>query len=131
MNESDHNIRQANDSVTCDEAIIRKESDKWIIAMEDELKSMRHNEVWELVDLPENFEPIECRWVLKTKKDSKGKIDCYKTRFVDKRTTQQEGIDYNETFSPVSSKDFFRITMALVAHFDLEYIKWMEKIYLF
>jgi hypothetical protein len=34
--------------------------------------------------------------------------------------TQREGIDYNETFSPVSSKDSFRIIMALVAHYNLE-----------
>jgi hypothetical protein len=34
--------------------------------------------------------------------------------------TQREGIDYNETFSPVSSKDSFRIIMTLVAHYDLE-----------
>ena len=34
--------------------------------------------------------------------------------------TQREGVDYNETFSPVSCKDSFRIIMALVAHFDLE-----------
>jgi hypothetical protein len=34
--------------------------------------------------------------------------------------TQKEGIDYHETFSPVSKKDSFRIIMALVAHFDLE-----------
>lgn len=34
--------------------------------------------------------------------------------------TQKEGIDFNETFSPVSTKDSFRIIMALVAHFDLE-----------
>ena len=34
--------------------------------------------------------------------------------------TQGEGIDYNETFSPVSCKDSFRITMALAAHYDLE-----------
>ena len=34
--------------------------------------------------------------------------------------TQREGIDYNETFSPVSCKDSFRIIMALVAHYDLE-----------
>jgi hypothetical protein len=34
--------------------------------------------------------------------------------------TQREGIDYNETFSPVSSKDSFRIIMALVARYDLE-----------
>jgi hypothetical protein len=39
---------------------------------------------------------------------------------VAKGFTQREGIDYNETFSHVSSKDSFRIVMALVAHFDLE-----------
>jgi hypothetical protein len=33
---------------------------------------------------------------------------------------QREWIDYNETFSPVSCKDSFRIIMALVAHYDLE-----------
>jgi hypothetical protein len=39
---------------------------------------------------------------------------------VAKGFTQKEGIDYHETFSPVSKKDSFRIIMALVAHFDLE-----------
>jgi uncharacterized protein with von Willebrand factor type A (vWA) domain len=39
---------------------------------------------------------------------------------VAKGYTQREGIDYNETFSPVSCKDSFRIIMALVAHYNLE-----------
>ena len=34
--------------------------------------------------------------------------------------TQREGIDFNETFSPVFSKDSLRIIMALIAHFDLK-----------
>ena len=34
--------------------------------------------------------------------------------------TQREEIDYNETFSPVSCKDSFKIIMALVTHYDLE-----------
>jgi hypothetical protein len=34
--------------------------------------------------------------------------------------TQREGIDYTETFSPVSCKDSLRIIMALVTHYDLE-----------
>jgi len=39
---------------------------------------------------------------------------------VAKGFTQREGIDYNETFSPISCKDSFKIIMALVAHYDLE-----------
>ena len=33
---------------------------------------------------------------------------------------QQEGIDFKETFSPMSTKDSLSIIMAIVAHFDLE-----------
>ncbi|RVW72211.1 Retrovirus-related Pol polyprotein from transposon TNT 1-94 [Vitis vinifera] len=55
-----------------------------------------------------------------TKRDSKGNIVRYKARLVAKGFTQKGGIDYKETFSPVSSKDSFRIIMALIAHYDLE-----------
>ena len=34
--------------------------------------------------------------------------------------TKKEGIDYKETFSPVSKKDSLRIILSLVAHYDLE-----------
>jgi hypothetical protein len=63
---------------------------------------------------------IGCKWIYKTKKDSNGNIDRYKARLVAKGFTQREGIDYHDTFSPVSKKDSFTIIMALVAHFDLE-----------
>jgi hypothetical protein len=39
---------------------------------------------------------------------------------VAKGFTQREGIDYTETFSPVSCNDSLRIIMVLVAHYDLE-----------
>ena len=34
--------------------------------------------------------------------------------------SQRDGIDFNETFSPVSSNDSFRVIMTIVAHFNLE-----------
>jgi hypothetical protein len=88
--------------------------------MNDELKSMSNNDVWDLVEIPDGAKTVGCKWVYKTKHDSNGNIERFKARLVAKGFSQREGIDYNETFSPVSSKDSFRIIMALTAHYDLE-----------
>ena len=58
--------------------------------------------------------------MFKTKRDAKGQVERYKARLVAKGYSQQEGIDFKETLSPVSTKDSLRIIMAIVAHFDLE-----------
>ena len=102
------------------EAMSSEYSHKWIEAMEEELKSMSTNKVWDLVEIPDGAKKVGCKWVYKTKYDSKGKIERFKARLVAKEFTQREGIDYIETFSSVSKKDSFRIVMDLVAHFDLE-----------
>ena len=73
-----------------------------------------------LKKIPKGAKTVDCKWVYKTKHDSKGNIEIFKAQLVAKDFTQREGIDYNETFSPVSCKDSFRIIMALVAHYDLE-----------
>ena len=108
------------DPINFCQAMRSSNSQKWINAMNDEMKSMTDNDVWDLIKLPEGAKPIGCKWIFKTKRDSKGNIERYKARLVAKGFTQKEGIDYKETFSPVSSKDSFRTIMALVAHFDLE-----------
>ena len=109
-----------NDPISFHHAMRDSNSQKWIDAMNEEYKSMQDNRVWDLITLPEGKKPIGCKWIFKTKRDSKGNVERYKARLVAKGFTQKEGIDYIETFSLVSSKDSFRIIMALTAHFDLE-----------
>ncbi|CAL8152917.1 unnamed protein product [Prunus armeniaca] len=70
-------------------------ADKWREAMLNEFESMKNNQ------------------------DKDGRIERFKARLVAKGFTQKEGIDYAKMFSPVSTKDSFRIIMALVAHYDL------------
>ena len=88
--------------------------------MMDEMDSMNSNDVWDLVELRNGKRPIQCKWVYKTKKDSLGNIERYKARVVAKGFTQKKGIDYTDTFSPVSKKDSLCIILVLVAHFDLK-----------
>ncbi|KAJ4719154.1 Retrovirus-related Pol polyprotein from transposon TNT 1-94 [Melia azedarach] len=102
------------------QAIEGSNSQKWIDAMNEEIKSMKDNDVWDLVPLLEGAKFICCKWIVKTKRDSKGVVERYKACLVAKGFTQKEGIDYKETFSPISSNDHFRIIMALVAYFNLE-----------
>ena len=95
-------------------------SDKWLNATGDEMNSMGVNHVWDLVELPDGFKTVGCKWVFKTKRDSNGNMERHRARLVAKGFTQKDGIDYKETFSPVSKKDSLRIVLGLVAHYDLE-----------
>nr|KYP60323.1 Retrovirus-related Pol polyprotein from transposon TNT 1-94 [Cajanus cajan]KYP60344.1 Retrovirus-related Pol polyprotein from transposon TNT 1-94 [Cajanus cajan] len=101
------------DPIIFHQAMESSNSQKWIDAMNEEIKSMRDNDVWDLVPLLEGVKPIGCKWIFKTKRDSKGDVERFKARLVAKGFTHKEGIDYKETFSPVSSKDSFRTIMAL------------------
>ncbi|KAI5340893.1 hypothetical protein L3X38_020167 [Prunus dulcis] len=105
--------------MTFKQAMMSEKSENLWAATKSELNSMEKNGVWKLVTLPQGCKPIGCKWVFKTKGNSKGQVNRYKARLVAKGFTQKEGIDYNETFSPVSTKDSLRIIMALVAKFDL------------
>ena len=77
------------------------------------------NQIWDLEELLMNLGSVRCKWVFKTKKDAQGQIERCKVRLVAKGYSYQEGIDYKETFLPVSIMDSFRVVMALVVHFDL------------
>jgi hypothetical protein len=113
-------IQMEGDPTSFEEAMRSAHSSKWLEPMEDEMRSMSTNRVWDLEKIPKEAKTVDCKWVYKTKCNSKGNIERFNARLVAKGFTQREGIDYTETFSPVSCKDSLRIIMALVVHYDLE-----------
>jgi hypothetical protein len=61
--------------------------------MEDEMRSMSANNVWDLEEIPKGAKLVGCKWVYKVKYDPEGNIEKYKGRLVAKGFTQREGID--------------------------------------
>ncbi|GJX55292.1 putative RNA-directed DNA polymerase [Tanacetum coccineum] len=101
-------------------AILDPEKEKWLGAMDEEMKSMKVNKVWSVIDRPPNAKVVRSKWLYKKKTDMDGKVHTYKARLVAKGCTQTYGIDYEETFSPVADIKAIRILIAIVAHYDYE-----------
>ena len=59
-------------------------SNKLIETMKDEMKSMKDNDVLDLVKLLEGAKSIGCKWIYKTKQDSKDNFERYKAYLVAK-----------------------------------------------
>ena len=57
---------------------------------------------WHLVDLSGDKSAIGCKRVYKIKTRSDDTVDRYKARLIAKGFTQEYGIDYEETFSPMA-----------------------------
>ncbi|WVZ70691.1 hypothetical protein U9M48_019334 [Paspalum notatum var. saurae] len=105
---------------TYKEAVMGPDSEKWLEAMRSELKSMADNQVWNLVEPLDEVRPIECKWVFKKKIDADGNVHIYKAQLVAKGFRQIQGVDYDETFSPVAMLKSIRILLAIAAYHDYE-----------
>ena len=89
------------------------EREKWKNAMEKKIKSIKVNEVWELVEVPKGKKTIGCKWVYKWKVDVDGSVERYKARLVAKDYSQQYRLNYDETFSPVTRFESLQTLLAL------------------
>ena len=78
------------------------------------------NKTWKLVDLPLGSKPIGCKWIFKKKIKVDGTIDKFKARLVAKGFTQNEGLDYFDTYAPFARIVTIKTLIALDSIYYLE-----------
>jgi len=82
----------------------------WRAAMADEFQALIDNVTWRLIPRPPGANVMTGKWIFKHKYHSDGSLAHHKARWVVRGFSQQHGIDYDETFSPVVKPGTIRTT---------------------
>ncbi|GKE43476.1 retrovirus-related pol polyprotein from transposon TNT 1-94 [Tanacetum coccineum] len=88
----------------------------WIESMQEDLLQFKRLDVWVLVPLPDNIKPFTLKWLFKNKHDEENTVIRNKTCLVVREYRQEEGIDFEESFTPVARMEAIRIFLAYTTH---------------
>jgi hypothetical protein len=92
------------------------EHEVWKEAMMEEYASIMKNDVWEVVPRSEDKKVVGSRWIYKVKHAVDESMEKYKACFVAKGFSQCEGIDYEETFTPMARFSSIRVVISLATY---------------
>ena len=107
---------------TVDEVRSRPDWEKWETAIAAELRSLDDAQTWRVVEWPIGVNVVGCKWVFKIKRNAVGEIDKYKARLVVKGYSQVQGIDYDDTYTPITQLSSLHTILAIAArnNWDIE-----------
>jgi hypothetical protein len=88
----------------------------WQDAMTQEYQSIMKNDVWDVVPRLEGKFVVTSKQIYKIKHAADGSVEKYKAKFVARGFSQVEGIDYEETFTPVARYTSICTIIALAAY---------------
>jgi hypothetical protein len=114
----DYCYRVADIPRTYEEAVSSSQSEQWHKAMDEEMKSLKDNDTYDLVPPVEGRSVVGGRWVYAVKlgPDNEEK---FKARYVAKGYLQIHNVDYQETFSPTARVTSIRMLLQLAVQEDL------------
>ncbi|GKB37501.1 ribonuclease H-like domain-containing protein [Tanacetum coccineum] len=90
----------------------------WHKVMVDEYNALISNRTWALVPHPANVNIVRSMWLFKHKFNADGLLNRYKARLVMNGHSQQQGIDCDETFSPVVKLATIHTILSLLVTHD-------------
>lgn len=93
---------------------------QWEQAMIQEIEALKQNDTYTLVEPPPDCKPIKNKWIFRIKTNPDGSLDKYKARLVIKGCSLREGVDFDETYSPVTRLESIRTLFSIAAVNDLE-----------
>jgi len=83
--------------------------------MVKEYDSIVRNDVWDVVPRPVGKSFVTSIWLYKTKIATDGSVEKHKAHFVARGFSQIEGVDYDETFTPVARYTSIRTIITIAA----------------
>ncbi|GJS78207.1 putative ribonuclease H-like domain-containing protein [Tanacetum coccineum] len=100
----------------------------WIDAMQEEIHDFERLQVWELVPCPDKVMLIKLKWIYKVKTDEFGEVLKNKARLVAQGFRQEEGIDFEESFTLVARIEAIRIFIVNAANKNMTIFQMDVKI---
>uniref|UniRef100_A0A5S6QSI6 Reverse transcriptase Ty1/copia-type domain-containing protein n=1 Tax=Trichuris muris TaxID=70415 RepID=A0A5S6QSI6_TRIMR len=106
--------------IPIEEAMQSHNASEWFDAIKAEILSLIENKSWSIAEKPTDQTIIGSRLILSNKYKSNGCLERRKATLVAKGYSQRCGIDYKETFAPVTRFSSIRTLMALAVERDLK-----------
>ena len=70
--------------------------------MVEDYNSIMKNDVWDIASSPKEKFVVTSKWLFKIKHVADGSIEKFKASFMVRGFSQREGVDYEETFTPIT-----------------------------